>query len=49
MMILTRWIIDDHATSGQGEHRETVAPGGDRGYLYSDKLNGLSEGSEPYD
>lgn len=49
MMMITRWVIDYHATSEEGVHRETVGPGGDSEYLYSDKLNGLSEGSEPCD
>ena len=49
MMTITGWVIDYHATSEEGVHRETVRPGGDRAYLYSDKLNGLSEGSEPCD
>ena len=48
-MTITWWVIDYHATSEEGVHRETVGPGGDSGYLYSDKLNGLSEGSEPCD
>ena len=27
----TGWVIDYHATSEEGVHRETVRPGGDRG------------------